>query len=134
MILYNSLSSRERAVLDALWEAGKPLSQRGILELIPKEILNNRASAYTAINSLLEKDLIEFAGITSGKRNFARMFKPKIHQYEFLIRQLVPNGTYEEGVLKFFEILFSELSGKELLHMLDFVEDLIKKRRQELKK
>lgn len=132
MILYNSLNSRERAVLDALWEAGKPLSQRGILELIPNEIFTSRASSYSAINSLLEKDLIEFAGITSGKRKFARMFKPKIHQYEFLIRQLVPNGTNEEGVLKFFEILLSKLSGNDLLHMLDFIEDLIKKRRQEL--
>jgi len=93
-----NLSNNESAILKVLWETGRPLTRREILDSCPTLTCQKR-TAFVLLNNLQQKGLIKVTGhICDGKRH-ARVFEPCMTQAAFLasaISDQLPKSKYPE--------------------------------------
>lgn len=92
-----NLSSNELTILQALWDAPRPLTRKEILAMCSTTLRCKKRTIYVVLNGLIEKKLIYVAGyIYNGDRS-SRVFAPSLSQVEYsadVISNLLPLEKY----------------------------------------
>lgn len=121
------LTDNEYSIMNALWEAGKPLNTAGIIEhCVDKRWKAN--SIHILINSMLEKGAIEVVGFEKTARTYSRTFAPTCGRDEYLVRFLTRNRPMSDAVIRSATAAFLQdpCVSEETL---DYLDDLIQARR-----
>lgn len=82
------LTNSEMEVMQVLWQSEKPLSTSEIIKNSP-DVHYKKSYIHLLINSLLNKDVIEVTGFVKTARNYARTFKAKISEKDYLMSQFI---------------------------------------------
>ncbi len=82
------LTNKELELMRLLWDAGEPLSRKGILDRAEgKKFSWSPNSLHIIINGLLKKQAIRVAGIAQDSRSLGRTYEPTITQQEYALTQ-----------------------------------------------
>lgn len=117
-------------LLQCLWEAGRPLTQVEIMDLMPSEKFKTRTSVYTLLNSLMEMNLVKIDGFVRTGRNYGRSFVPTITYEEYALQN---SGIFDEHdklqmpILKNFVLAFvkkNSVSNNDIMELEAMIKEL----------
>ena len=82
------LNEKESAIMDVLWENGKPMLISEIVRAIPQKVWGKSKdrNIHRQINALIDKDLLRVNGHTLTGKLYARMFEPTMTREEYTIK------------------------------------------------
>ncbi len=125
------LSDNELAVLNALWNAGKPLSRPEILQRITKSDWNPN-SIHLILNNLIKKGFVQVGGFTRCGQNYGRTYYP-LRAREDIISSMatymLPDCTEEDRVLHVMTAMTQKGISEKTIREL---EEMLEQRRKEL--
>lgn len=121
------LTKSELAVMEVLWQAGRPLSKTEILTMSENKTWKD-SYIHLMLKSLLEKKAIVEAGRVRTGKTFGRLFSPKISCEEYYAKNVF-NGGKERLPILFSALVRSEDLSPELI---DQLEEMLEKRKKEL--
>lgn len=116
------LTKRESQVMEILWANGIEMSANDI------RLASEGLSIYTiqqALQYLLSIGFVEVSGIGKNKKAIARLYKPIVTESEYVSSFIKPDT--------FAQIAASFIKNNESLESLNDLEDLIEKKKKELK-
>jgi BlaI family penicillinase repressor len=122
------LTKSELEVMNVIWKANRPLSRNEILTMSSHKTWKD-SSIHILLNGLLKKEAIIEAGFTRSGKTWGRLYAANISCEEYYATNIFAPGGKE--VLP---LLFSALISSDNLtvDMVDELENMLKKRRQEL--
>lgn len=125
------LSENELAVLNALWNAGKPLSRPEILQRIAKTDWNPN-SIHLILNNLMKKGLVQIGDFTRCGQNYGRTYYPLKERGEVissLTAYMLPDVSEEDRVLHVMSAMTQKGISEKTIREL---EEMLEQRRKEL--
>lgn len=108
----NILTQKEEALLEVLWEYGKPITGNEILKLQGMEHWSE-TGLYRTIKSLLDKKLIEICGVEQYKTQYARKLQPTLTREEYAVQSLMEKGMNTSSISKIALALVKRLKVNE---------------------
>ena len=82
------------------------------------------------INSLLRKKVVTVAGFKKTTKNYARTFVPVETREQFLVGQIIDDKTPAEDKKRIYSYIIGKENDPELIN---YIEELLKERKKELK-
>lgn len=125
------LSDNELAVLNALWNAGTPLSRPEILQRITKTDWNPN-SIHLVLNNLMKKGFVQIGDFTRCGQNYGRTYYPLKEREEIinsLAAYMLPDVAEEDRVLHVMSAMTQKRISEKTIREL---EEMLEQRRKEL--
>lgn len=134
MNINTSLSKKELEVMKIFWKSGKSCTAS---EIAAKSNISI-STVHTAINKLLEKNMIVVAEIVYSGKVLCRSYEPTLSAQKYDMQKLIQSfkGLIHTDIStsKFVSALLGQEDNDEkLLEELDELEQLIKEKKAELK-
>lgn len=132
---YFTLSKKEKELMDIFWESDSPLARSEILECAKERQCSWKPnSVHILLNSLLEKNAVQVAGLYLNSRKLGRTFEPAITRDEYAIMQVViaADKAKEEGVSDCDCLLAALIGDGTDVSVLDAAAKAIKAKKKEL--
>ncbi len=123
------LTKSELEVMNVLWQANRPLSRSEILTLSVGKTWKD-SSIHILLNGLLKKNAIKEAGYVRSGKTFGRLYAANISCQEYYAETVFADSSKEVLPLLFSALINSKEVSPELI---DTLEAMLEKRRQELK-
>ena len=122
------LTKCELEIMNVLWVAGKPLSRADILALSTGKTWKAN-SLHLLLNNMLKKEAIVADGFVRSGKVWGRLYRPTISLEDYFNENLFSQTTQKE-----YPLLLSAMVNRTDItpEMLDQMEGLIQKRKQEL--
>lgn len=76
------LTRSEMEIMDVLWEAGTPLSRADLLAHSEEKTWKD-SSVHILLNGLLQKGVIQEAGLVKRSKTYGRVFAPTVTREEY---------------------------------------------------
>ena len=76
------LTRSEMEIMDVMWEAGVPLSRADLLEKSEEKTWKD-SSVHILLNGLLQKGVIQEAGLVKRSKTYGRVFSPTLTREEY---------------------------------------------------
>ena len=119
------LTRSEMEIMDVLWEAGKPLSRADLLERSEEKTWKD-SSVHILLNSLLQKDAIQEAGLVKRGKTFGRVFAPTMTREQYFAATIFSHRHKPEPIGLFQALLEREdVTQEDLKQLLAFVQEKI---------
>lgn len=123
------LTNSELAMMQLLWEAGRPLNRAEIMEIAlrdPDDALFAKNSFHVIINNLMAYQFIAaFMNNGAGRKN-ARRFAPMITRNEYFAQQISTTEHYEASdIPEIVAALFKYTKGVDKEEMLEKVNQAV---------
>lgn len=112
------LTKSEAEVMHVLWSVDGPLTSTEIVNL---SVGASWKKTYVnlLVNSLLEKKMIEIAGVKQTGRNYSRTFRPIVQKEEYFVDCITDNKDFsEEHIPLMFCALIKKTNNKEIFKKL----------------
>ena len=122
------LTKSELEIMNVLWKAGRPLTRSDILELSTDKSWKDN-SIHILLNGMLRKDAIGEAGFARSGKVWGRLYAPHISIDEYYAENIFSQASVNE-----YPLLFSAMinNSEVSLELLDELDNILQKRRQEL--
>ena len=119
------LTRSEMEIMDVLWETGKPLSRADLLEHSEEKTWKD-SSVHILLNSLLQKDAIQEAGLVKRGKTFGRVFAPTMTRELYFAATIFSHRHKPEPIGLFQALLEREdVTQEDLKQLLAFVQEKI---------
>lgn len=93
------LTDNEYSIMNALWEAEKPLNTAGIIEHCADKRWKAN-SIHILINSMLAKGAIEVVGFEKTARTYSRTFAPTCSRSEYMVRAFTRSQPMDDAFIR----------------------------------
>ena len=127
------LTKSERALMEILWDADRPLGRPEILEAAVSdkgEPLFAVNSFHLLINDLIDKEYIVVVSGLGKERNYARRYAPTVTRNEHFALQITSSEKFtQEDIPSIVCSLFKYAHVEDVDSMLQEIEKLAKRRR-----
>ena len=125
------LTNSELAMMQLLWEAGRPLNRAEIMEIAlrdPDDPLFAKNSFHVIINNLMKYQFIAaFMNNGAGRKN-ARRFAPMITRNEYFAQQISTTEHYTaEDIPEIVAALFKYTKGADREELLSKIEQAVRR-------
>lgn len=125
------LTNSELAMMQLLWEAGRPLNRAEIMEIAlrdPDNPLFAKNSFHVIINNLMGYQYIAaFMNNGAGRKN-ARRFAPMITRNEYFAHQIATTEHYEASdIPEIVAALFKYTKGADREELLEKIETAVRR-------
>lgn len=122
------LPKSEKQVMDLLWSCDEPLTAAEIIQVSENRIWKP-SYVHLLINSLLEKKLIEVAGMKRTTKNYARTFQAAKTREEYLAEEMYTQFCSSKKDLP--KLLSALITGVDDEALIEELEAVIQKRKEE---
>lgn len=123
------LTKSELEVMNVIWNAGRPLSRNEIISLSEHKTWKD-SSIHILLNGLLTKGAIKEAGFVRSGKVWGRLYASNISCEDYYAANVFAGSSKEVLPLLFSALIKSDEVNLEIISDL---EDMLEKRRQELK-
>ncbi len=123
------LTKSELEVMNVIWGAGRPLSRGEIISLSEHKTWKD-SSIHILLNGLLSKEAIKEAGFVRSGKVWGRLYAANISCEDYYAKNVFADSSKEVLPLLFSALIKSDEVDAE---MLDELEEMLEKRREELK-
>ena len=123
------LTKSEEEIMNLLWEVGEPLASS---EIVSKSVNRTWRKSYInlLINSLLNKQMIEFVGVKQMTKNYARTFQPTMSKYAYSVKRIFSQkGFKEENIPDLFAEIIANTENPQILEKM---QSQLDERKQEI--
>lgn len=123
------LTNTEKNILEFLWDYGKPLTASEIVDLYP----NRKWKAsyiHLALQSMLEKKVIQIAGFKPTTKNYARTFSPAITKEALLVQEMVRELHLNKNHI--YKLMVYLIDNATDLDTITAMQELCEKRKRQL--
>lgn len=121
------LTKSEQEVMHLLWSVDEPLTST---EIVNMSVGASWKKTYVnlLVNSLLEKKMIEIAGVKQTGRNYSRTFRPIVKKEEYFIDCITENKDFsEEHIPLMFCALIRNTTNKAII---DEIQEILDKAKE----
>jgi len=97
------LTRSEMEIMDVLWEAGIPMSRSDLLACSEEKTWKD-SSVHILLNSLLQKNAIQEAGLVKCSKTYGRVFSPTMTREEYFANTIF-SYRHKPQIVGLFEAL-----------------------------
>ena len=104
------LSPNEFKILQLFWKVNRPLSRPEIIELTPSRDWNPN-SIHLMLNNMIEKGVIQVAGMTRCGKGYGRTYAATMTNLEYavsILQEVTPEYSADERLLGLLQLLLRE--------------------------
>lgn len=104
------LSPNEFKILQLFWKVNRPLSRPEIIELTPNRDWNPN-SIHLMLNNMIEKGVIQVAGMTRCGKGYGRTYAATMTNLEYavsILQEVTPEYSADERLLGLLQLLLRE--------------------------
>lgn len=104
------LSPNEFKILQLFWKENRPLSRPEIIELTPNRDWNPN-SIHLMLNNMIEKGVIQVAGMTRCGKGYGRTYAATMTNLEYavsILQEVTPEYSADERLLGLLPLLLRE--------------------------
>lgn len=99
------LTKCEMEIMDALWEADKPLARADLLARSEEKTWKD-SSVHILLNGLLQKGAIQEAGLVRRSKTYGRVFSPTMTREEYFAATIFSH-RYKPNIVGLFQALLN---------------------------
>ncbi len=99
------LTKCEMEIMDALWEADKPLARADLLARSEEKTWKD-SSVHILLNGLLQKGAIQEAGLVRRSKTYGRVFSPTMTREEYFAATIFSH-RYKPNIVGLFKALLN---------------------------
>jgi len=125
----NTLSNRDKDILEALWGASTPLTASQIIQSNPELRMT---TVQSVLRKLLNKNIIAVADIVHSGTVLSRRYKPNISAEEFTIAQLQELGKKISKTNLMTHLLDAEKNPKKVMEEIRQLEAMLEEYKKKL--
>lgn len=127
----NPLSPNEFKIMELFWQEDRPLSRPQIIQLTPDKTWNPN-SIHLILNNMIEKGVIEVAGLTRCGRGYGRTYAPTMTQLEYAayqVEEATPGMSLKDRLTGVVGTMLSK-PGEDTAGAISALEKLLKERKK----
>ena len=115
------LTRSEMEIMDVMWEAGVPLSRADLLEKSEEKTWKD-SSVHILLNGLLQKGVIQEAGLVKRSKTYGRVFSPTLTREEYFATTIFSH-RHKPQIIGLFEALLrrDDITQEELAQIAEMV-------------
>ena len=123
------LTKSEMQIMDAWWEAGKPLSRADLLEDAEGKSWKD-SSVHILLNGLLQKNIIREVGFVKRNKTYGRTFLPTMTREEYFAATIFSH-RYKPQIVGLFDALLKreDITLEQLQEIQTLLEQKITEKR-----
>lgn len=106
------LTKSEREIMNVLWDTREALTSSEIIKYSVNKSWKD-TSVHLLLKTLLDKNIIEVAGLKKTTRNYARTFRATMSQYDYFFQEDFQNVDLKRKI-QFVKIIIQNASLEEL--------------------
>ncbi len=106
------LTKGEREIMNVLWDTREALTSSEIIKYSVNKSWKD-TSVHLLLKTLLDKNIIEVAGLKKTTRNYARTFRATMSQYDYFFQEDFQNVDLKRKI-QFVKIIIQNASLEEL--------------------
>lgn len=106
------LTKGEREIMNILWDTREALTSSEIIKYSVNKSWKD-TSVHLLLKTLLDKNIIEVAGLKKTTRNYARTFRATMSQYDYFFQEDFQNVDLKRKI-QFVKIIIQNASLEEL--------------------
>lgn len=106
------LTKSEREIMNVLWDTREALTSSEIIKYSVNKTWKD-TSVHLLLKTLLDKNIIEVAGLKKTTRNYARKFRATMSQYDYFFQEDFQNVDLKRKI-QFMKIIIQNASLEEL--------------------
>lgn len=106
------LTKGEREIMNVLWDTREALTSSEIIKYSVNKSWKD-TSVHLLLKTLLDKNIIEVAGLKKTTRNYARTFRATMSQYDYFFQEDFQNVDLKRKI-QFMKIIIQNASLEEL--------------------
>lgn len=106
------LTKSEREIMNVLWDTREALTSSEIIKYSVNKTWKD-TSVHLLLKTLLDKNIIEVAGLKKTTRNYARTFRATMSQYDYFFQEDFQNVDLKRKI-QFMKIIIQNASLEEL--------------------
>ena len=127
----NPLSANEFKIMELFWQEARPLSRPEIIELTPEKTWNPN-SIHLILNNMIEKGVIEVAGLTRCGRGYGRTYATTMTQLEYAayqVKEATPDLNLKDRLIGIVGTLIDD-AGEDAPAAVSALEKYLKERKK----